>query len=92
MEKLLPIFLPVVGRSLMATRSLRAWVSDVEKGQTGLHVNVGDVGLVLEVWTVGRHVRIRMLTKGVIAMFSHVSDAVWINWLDLVGDSQPSDP
>lgn len=83
---------PLAGHSLMATRLLRAWVSDNEKGTTGLYVRSGDVGLVLQAWTVGKHVRIRMFVKGYVVMFSHVGRTVWINWLDVSGGKPQSEP
>lgn len=71
---------PKVGSMVVARRSLKAWENDRERGKEGLVVAEGDVGLVLQVWREGNQVRIRLLIKDVIALFSHAHHCVWLNW------------
>ncbi len=70
--------LPVVGSLLIAHRSMRAWISDYERGTLGMHVNHGDTGLVLQTWRVEGQVRIRLLVKDAVVMFSHSDNCVWL--------------
>lgn len=83
--------LPVAGSMLVAHRSMRAWVSETERGENGLHVVNGDSGLVLHAWRINTRVRIRMLIKDAVVMFSHVDNCVWLNW-SVLTDYHPSDP
>lgn len=71
---------PRVGSMVIARRQLKAWENDHERGHNGLIVSHGDVGLVLQVWREGRQVRIRMLIKDVVVLFSHARHCVWLNW------------
>lgn len=72
--------LPIPGMMIVARRLLKAWESDVQRGENGLVVNDGDVGLVLQVWREGGQVRIRVLIKDTVALFSHARHVVWLNW------------
>lgn len=71
---------PKVGSVVIARRQLKAWENDYERGRNGLIVDQGDAGLVLQVWREGRQIRIRMLIKGAIVLFSHADHCVWLNW------------
>lgn len=72
--------LPKPGDLIIARRSLKAWESDLERGADGQFVHDGDAGIVVQVWKVGRQVRIRVLIKDTLLLFSHADHVVWINW------------
>lgn len=71
---------PKPGDLIIARRMLKAWESDDERGGNGLVVNYGDTGVVVQVWRVGNQVRLRLLIKDVVVVFSHAHHVVWLNW------------
>lgn len=80
--------LPTVGSMLIAHRRMRAWINDYERGDDGLYVKNGDMGLVLETWKSGPgRVRIRLLINDNVVMFSHVENCVWLIWSTVTNDT-----
>lgn len=71
---------PKVGSMVIARRALKAWENDRERGTNGITVGPGDAGLVLQVWCEGKQVRIRLLIKDAVVLFSHAHHCVWLNW------------
>ena len=72
--------MPKPGAMVVARRTLKAWENDRERGTNGLVVHEGAVGLVLQVWAEGKQVRIRLLIKDAVVLFSHPHHCVWLNW------------
>lgn len=71
---------PKVGAMIVARRQLKAWENDRERGSAGLVVREGDVGLLVETWREGNQVRLRVLIKDALVLFSHAHHCVWLNW------------
>lgn len=63
--------LPKTGDLVEARYRMRAWENDHERGTEGIWTEVGDLGMVLAVWGVGRgRIRMKLLINDRIAMFS----------------------
>jgi len=72
--------LPKPGELVMARRTLKAWISDRERGNNGVVVTDGDKALVVQVWLEGRQFRLRVLFKDRLVLFSHALRCVPLNW------------
>jgi hypothetical protein len=59
---------------------MRAWETDTERGYSGIVVCKGEVGLVVQTWDVGKHTRLRVMIDDQVAVFSHESYCVELNW------------
>lgn len=76
--------LPTPGTMLRASRRMRAWEDDRERGVNGAWVEPGDIGLVVQSWMVGDHqMRLRLIVNEVICVFSCDRRNLELNWLDL---------
>ncbi len=76
--------LPTPGTMLQASRRMRAWEDDRERGVNGAWVKPGDIGLVVQSWMVGnRAVRLRLIVNEVVCVFSCDHRNLDFNWLVL---------
>ena len=72
--------LPAPGDLVVARRSMRAWINDHERGDSGLCVGPGDRGVVVQVWFEGHKFRMRVLINDNLVLFSHARHCVALNW------------
>lgn len=80
----------VPGDIVVVQRKMRAWVSDLERGTDGAWVRPGDVGLIVETWSVGNQVRLRLLISDRLVVFSNPPHTVHLNWRQVATDTTPS--
>lgn len=78
------------GDVVVVQHEMRAWVSDTERGNDGDWVRPGDIGFVVETWTVGNQVRLRVLINDRLAVFSNPPHTVRLNWRKVAADTTPS--
>lgn len=68
------------GDLLVSRRALKAWENDKERGTDGLLIDAGEIGIILQSWTEINQIRVRLLIKNKIALFSHKNYCIWLNW------------
>jgi hypothetical protein len=65
---------------VIARKTMAAWFSDSERRPVGIQVDPGDVCLVVQSWMVGANVRLRLIARGTMSMFSCRLEHVRLNW------------
>jgi len=83
---------PLPGDQVRAVHRMRAWENDHKRGRDGVWVEAGQVGLVIQVWPVGRtRSRMRLLVNDRLVMFSCRTLDLPRNW-PVVGRQLPLVP
>jgi len=72
--------MPKPGDLVVAQRAMGAWASDEVRLPFSIWANPGDAGCVVQAWMQGNHVRMRLLMKDKLVVFSCRLANVRLNW------------
>lgn len=71
---------PVPGDLVVAKNVMRAWETELVRGNMGAHILKGEQVLVVEVWDVGNQRRMKVIREDRIMVFSNPLHVVRQNW------------
>ena len=73
--------MPQPGDMVIARCLMGAWGSDAERLPISMWVDKGDIGCVIQSWMEGNSVRMRLLIKNSLVVFSCKLENLRLNWL-----------